>query len=1191
VALDEFAFEAEIVAALTEHGGYTVGATVNFDPVRGIDTAELVAFIGATQAEEWDALVSLHGGDQDMAQRAFYDRLAKQLDSRGTVDVLRRGVVDLGVTMQLAYFRPAHGLTSALVQRYGANRLTVTRQLPYEPGTHKTVDLALFVNGLPVATAELKNPLTGQTVEHAKAQYRAQRDPGNLTLARRAVVHFAVDTEQIAMTTQLAGATTRFLPFNRGRDGGAGNPASPAGHRTDYLWREVWARDNWLDLLQRFVTAEPSPKGPKTSREMIFPRYHQWDAVRVLEAAARVEGAGHDYLVEHSAGSGKSNTIAWLAHRLAALHDSDDATVFDKVVVITDRRVLDRQLQDTIYQFDHAHGVVQKIDEDSVQLAQALSGAQARIIITTLQKFPVVLKQGTDLPDRRYAVIVDEAHSSQTGESVKDLKLVLGQASSEQQLAAAEAAEAAAALGGVEAGEPQDPVADALEAGARARGHQRNISFFAFTATPKGRTLEQFGRINPSTGKHEAFHLYTMRQAIEEGFILDVLANYTTYKTYWNIQKTTPHDPAYDAAKAKAAIARFVSLHEHNLAQKAEIIIEHFRQHVRRKIGGRAKAMVVTASRLHAVRYQQALTAYCREHGYDFGILVAFSGTVLSGTEDRTEANMNGFPDNQTTVRFAEDGFQILVVAEKYQTGFDQPLLYAMYVDKVLTGLAAVQTLSRLNRTCDGKDGTFVLDFRNDADDIRASFAPWYTSTVAPPTDPNLLYDTRHALDPYGVLWPDEVARAVALLLERDIAGSHGRAHAALTPAIDRFHDLDPYQQDAFRDSLNRFVRTYSFLSQVVSFTDVKLEADYLFCRALAVFIRPPADAGLDLGSEVELAQLRNEEISSGSISLDPTTHGEVSTIFSGTGTQHQPDEEPLSKIIALLNERFGTSWAPEDRVFYDVVADKLAAQPDIQQAAAVNTAENFKIVLTKAFVEQIIAQMATSEDMALKLIDNNDMRDAVVAAYLPLIQGKARVAWQEHCPIGELLGPDKESGSLEYKASLRTRAGSGEVYKPLETATLKTIAAFSNSRNGGTLLLGVADDGTVSGLANDYASLRQEGKDDRDLFQLHLMNIVTAAMGGAVAARLSVQFHTIDGAEVWRVHVQPSPVPIDANVTVNVKGQLVKKSAFYVRSGNSTRELSEAEKAKYILGRWPSSPSANDAMLRLLSYLKQSTG
>lgn len=661
-----------------------------------------------------------------------------------------------------------------------------------------------------------------------------------------------------------------------------------------------------------------------------------------------------------------------------------------------------------------------------------------------------------------------------------------------------------------------------------------------------------------------------MRQAIEEGFILDVLASYVTYQTYWNIEKAVTDDPAYDASKAKAAIARFVSLHEHNLAQKAEIIIEHFRRHVRHKIGGRAKAMVVTASRLHAVRYYQALTRYCNDHGYDIGVLVAFSGTVLPGIQDWTEANMNRFPESQTAGRFAEAGSHILVVAEKYQTGFDQPLLYAMYVDKTLTGLAAVQTLSRLNRICDGKDGTFILDFRNDADEIRESFTPWYAATIAPPTDPNLLYDTRHALDPHGVLWPDEMERAVALLVADDTPGRHGRVHAALTPSIDRFHDLDAGAQDAFRDALGRFIRTYAFLSQVVSFTDTKLEGDYLFCKALSSFIRPAGDAGLDLGSAVELTHLRTERTFAGSLALD-ATHGEVTTIFSGAGREHQPDEEPLSKIIATLNARFGTSWAPEDRVFFDVIADKLAAQPAIQQAAAVNTAENFKLVLAKAFVQQLVTQMNVAEDMALKLIDDEVMQDEVVAAYLPIIQGKAKVAWQEHCPIVELLGPGKESGHLEYKSSLRTRSRTGEVYKPLETASLKTIAAFANNRDGGTLLIGVADDGSVAGLASDYASLRKAGKDDRDVFQLHLVNIVAAAMGAAAAATLSVQLHSVNGGDVCRVHVRPSAVPVDATVTVDKNGQMSRTTVFYVRAGNSTLGLDAAEKDKYLRDRWPS--------------------
>jgi type I restriction enzyme R subunit len=452
----------------------------------------------------------------------------------------------------------------------------------------------------------------------------------------------------------------------------------------------------------------------------------------------------------------------------------------------------------------------------------------------------------------------------------------------------------------------------------------------------------------------------------------------------------------------------------------------------------------------------------------------------------------------------------VLVVADKYLTGFDQPLLYVMYVDKTLTGLGAVQTLSRLNRIRDGKDGTFVLDFRNEADRIREAFAPWYTATVAPPTDPNLLYDTRRALDPYGVLWPEEVERAFALLVRSDAPGGHGRVHA-----------LDDDEQDAFRDALNRFVRTYGFLSQVVSFTDVKLERDYLFCKALAAFIRPADRAGLDLGSAVELTHLRIEQTFSGSLALDDGD-GEVTTIFSGAGPEQQPDSAPLSKIIANLNARYGTSWTPDDRVFLDLVADKLAARPDIQEAAAFNTAENFRLVLAREYVKQLLSQMASAEDMVLKLIDNEVMRNEVLTTYLPFIQGKAKVAWQEHCPIGELLGPDKESAHLEYKSTLRTRLGTGEVHRPLETASLKTIAAFENGRDGGTLLIGVRDDGSPCGLELDYASLREPSKDDRDLFQLHLINIVTAAMGAAAATNLSVQFHTIDGDDVCRVHVRP---------------------------------------------------------------------
>ena len=481
---------------------------LHFDPALGLDTAELFAFIGATQITKWEKLLGRYGNDPDAAQRGFAKRLAAELDARGTVEVLRQGVVDLGVTIRLAFFAPAHGLTPELQELYAANRVSVTRQLAYEPGSTKTLDIVLLVNGIPTATAELKNPLTNQDVEHAIRQYRSDRDPTNVTLARRALVHYAVDPDRVAMTTKLAGQATQFLPFNLGHDGGAGNPTNPAGHRTSYLWQRVWARDAWMDLLARFIHVERPTQGTPAARRaaerVVFPRFHQWDAVVAMETHARDHRAGHSYLVEHSAGSGKSNTIAWTAHRLSSLHDDSDQKVFDKVVVITDRVVLDRQLQETIYQFEHTRGVVVKIDKDSAQLAEALAGEQARIIVTTLQKFPFVLDKIAGLPARRYAVIVDEAHSSQTGEAAKDLRLVLG-GTEEQELTAAEAEDAGFIA------EAIDPVEEALAKAVGARGRQENLSFFAFTATPKARTLEMFGTLDPDTGKYQPFHLYSMR--------------------------------------------------------------------------------------------------------------------------------------------------------------------------------------------------------------------------------------------------------------------------------------------------------------------------------------------------------------------------------------------------------------------------------------------------------------------------------------------------------------------------------------------------------------------------------------------------------------------------------------------------------------------------------------------------------
>jgi type I restriction enzyme R subunit len=992
MTVSERGFEEAITASLVEQGGYRVCKwgtkpewSADFDRVRGLDTAELFAFLAETQPKVCERLVAVHGGEAG-AHQQFADRLAKQIDERGTVDVLRHGVNDHGIEVRLAFFKPAHGLTPELTERYLANRLTVTRQLAYEPAAARTLDLCLFVNGIPVATAELKNPLTHQTVEHAKHQYRTDRDPANVTLGRRALVHFAVDPESVEMTTRLAGEKTGFLPFNRGNAGGKGNPPDPDGHRTRYLWEQVWAHDAWLDLLGRFIHVVPGEGSTHAAKmrsgSTIFPRYHQWDAVRRMEAAAREEGSGQSYLVQHSAGSGKSNTIAWLAHRLMSLHGLDDHPVFDKVVVITDRVILDRQLQETIFQFEHATGVVTPLLQDSTQLADALNGDQFRIVITTLQKFPFTLDKVKDLGHRRFAVIVDEAHSSQTGEAAKDLKAALGSASIEAQLALAEQTEAATT--------PPD-LQDALASTVAARGRQPNLSFFAFTATPKGRTLELFGRLN-AEGVHVPFHLYSMRQAIEEGFILDVLANYTTYKLYWKVGKAVTDDPVYEKRRARRSIARFVSLHPHNISQKAEIIVEHFREHTRRKIGGRGKAMVVTSSRLHAVRYKQAIDRYIAEHGYsDTRALVAFSGKVDDAGIDFSESGMNGFPESQTAAQFGGPEFGVLIVAEKFQTGYDQPLLHTMFVDKTLVGLAAVQTLSRLNRIHPEKNDTFVLDFRNEAEAITEAFAPWYETTVAEPTDPNLLHDLADRLLSLQVL-DDVEARAVAALIadRTKKISDHGAVYAQLAPAVERFKAKRPEEQDEVRDALDQFVRAYSFLSQVVDFGDIFLEALYLASRALQALLPSEGGGRLDLGSEIELTHLRLEKTGEGDIGPDTGT-GELKAIYSGEGKQAEEEQERLSAIISVLNDHFGTALGPADQLFFDQLETTWLGDEQLVAQARANPIENFKLVFADVFLKSIAGRMDDNADIFQRILDDPAFQSIVMNHYLRRVFTQAR--------------------------------------------------------------------------------------------------------------------------------------------------------------------------------------------------------
>ncbi|MCO6043338.1 DEAD/DEAH box helicase family protein [Aeoliella sp. ICT_H6.2] len=970
-----------------------------FDAKRAIWPKAVTDFLKATQPEVWDSLENLHGED---TARIVLDDLCRSLDSQGLLAVLRHGFKCYGKRLQMAFFAPAHAMNPETQRLYKANQLDVVRQLHFsdaEPG--KSLDLALALNGLPLATAELKNQNSGQTVEHAKQQYRDDRDPKEKLFAfkQRAVVHFAVDTDAVAMATKLDGKKTFFLPLNRGDGLGAGNPDNPNGYKTEYLWQGIWQRDAWLDIFARFVfleSKETKVGGKKVRKEtMIFPRYHQLDAVSKLEADAKQKGPGNNYLVQHSAGSGKSNSIGWLAHRLASLHDAKDGKVFDSVIVVTDRVVLDRQLQDTIYQLEHKQGVVQKIDEShkSAQLAAALD-AGTPIIIVTIQTFPFVTEKLSKQKDRKYAVIIDEAHSSASGETATELKAVLA-AEQIREKARAEAEQKGLA----------DYEEEILRTMAK-RGRQPNISFFAFTATPKYKTLEVFGGRDVS-GKPTPFHLYSMRQAIEEGFIHDVLANYTTYKTYHRLLKSIEEDPQVEKRKAAQALARFMSLHPHNIAQKTEVMLEHFRAHTRHKIGGRAKAMVVTSSRLHAVRYKQEFDKQIAEKGYDdVRTLVAFSGTVedpdVSG-KSYTEPEMNPDPETgnpikekQLPEKFAGPEFQVLIVAEKYQTGFDQPLLHTMYVDKRLAGIQAVQTLSRLNRTCSGKEDTFVLDFVNSREEIYEAFQPYYERTdVGEEADPHQLYELQAKIEEQHIIHASDVEAFCKVFFQAKAVQSksdHAKLQATLDPAVTRFKELDEEEQEEFRGLLGAFRNLYAFLSQVIPFQDSELEKLYAYARFLLTKL-PRRESGprYQFDDEVTLKFYRLQKISDGSIELDKGKGGEVGGPTAvGTSLGESPEVE-LSTLIELVNERFGTDFTKADELFFNQIQEEAVNDEDIREAAKANTLDNFRFVFDKALENFFIDRMEQNEELFAKYMNDPAFQELVKRHLRERVYGQIR--------------------------------------------------------------------------------------------------------------------------------------------------------------------------------------------------------
>lgn len=1009
----EARLEDAIVDHLCTQGGYVFvdynkgEAAGRYDKARAFDPALVLSFIQSTQAKMWQSLHAIHG---DETAKVVLDHLVKELETKGMLKVLRQGFKCYGKRLRVAVFAPNNNLNPDTLVLYDQNVLSVTRQLYYGEAHAKSLDLALFLNGLPIVTAELKNPLSGQTVEHAKKQYKKDRDPREplFDFKKRALVHFAVDQDEVAMATRLSGDKTHFLPFNLGNAGHAGNPpAADGGYRTGYLWREVWQRDSLLDILGRFMHLQVDEKRiltdegiRKITREtMIFPRYHQLDSVRRLVAHAQTNGPGRNYLVQHSAGSGKSNSIAWLAHRLSSLHDAGDKKIFDSVIVVTDRRVLDQQLQNTIYQFEHKQGVVQKINEDTRQLVQALANSTP-IIITTLQKFPFIaetlekLREESEYgisistKDKRFAVIVDEAHSSQSGETAMELKGVLN-AHGVQELAATYVAQQ-----GLDEDEDADQLAGVVREMLK-RGKQPNLSFFAFTATPKYKTKKVFDE--PGPNGEAPYHLYTMRQAIEEKFILDVLKNYVTYEAYYRLVQVGDDDPHVERKKAARALARTLTLHEVNLRNKTEVMVEHFRTHVRHKIGGRAKAMVVTEGRLHAVRYKQAFDTYIGEKGYtDIKSLVAFSGVVVDPDapgRSWTEVGMNGgIKESELPERFDSQEYQVLLVAEKYQTGFDQPLLHTMYVDRKLTGLQAVQTLSRLNRTCAGKENTFILDFRNTPAEIYLAFKPYYEDTPAEPlTDAQHLYRLQHQIEETGLIFEEEVKAFCAVYFKgvrKESFHDHAAMNGILDQAVERFQERDEVEREEVKALLVNYRNLYGFLSQVIPYQDSDLERLYTYLRFLLTKL-PRREGGgpLHLEDEVELQYYRLQKISEGQIDLN-VGDGKPLKGPGDVGTGQEDEKVRLSDLINILNERFGTNFTQADQLFFDQIQEEAIENDTLKRAAETNSKDDFRYVFEKAFEGLVIDRMEGNEEIFGKLMGDGEFRRLAVEHLLHKVYG-----------------------------------------------------------------------------------------------------------------------------------------------------------------------------------------------------------
>ena len=1025
--LKERNFEADIEQWLLNEGGYTKGDQRTYDKERAIDMATLTAFLALTQPKPWERYVRKYG---DKAEARLYQVFQENVVRYGLIWVLRNGIDDLGIKLRMCYFRPASELNEELMLKYQQNILQVTRQFAYSTQNRNTIDMVLSLNGIPVVALELKNQLTGQNVEDSRRQWKNDRDPVELLFHAntRILAYFGVDLYEAIMATELKKEKTFFMPFNQGSGGagnvgGAGNPPSPQAdgqlpsgrgavedgdYATSYLWKRVLRRDMLLSILQRYISRQEEEKiklvrdkhgkikeKKDISVKIIFPRYHQLDVVEKLIADTEAKGSGQNYLIQHSAGSGKSNSIAWLTYRLASLHDAAQKSIFDAVFVITDRRVLNAQLQSTILGFDHIEGQIETItDKDpSTKLRDVINEGAARIVICTLHRFPVIYQEVTSRSGKRYAIIVDEAHSSQSGKSAEKVKTAL-----------ADTDEALREMAELEekTEEELEKERDSMMEDLLAQGQHTNLSFYAFTATPKPKTLQTFGVLvekgrTTEEDKYRAFHIYSMLQAIEEGFIKDVLLQYTPYSVTYEIEKRISQDPTYEETPATKAVKAYHDNHQHVINQKTEIIVEKFRQITLNAMKGQAKAMVVTSSRAHALRYFLQIKKYCEEKGYtDVHPMVAFSGKVKYDEEEYTEPQLNSTTDlhiseERLPLYFSSDMYNMLVVADKYQTGFDEPLLHTMFVDKKLKNVKAVQTLSRLNRAHKDKEDTYVLDFVNAPEDIKKSFEPFYTATeLIRPVDVNGVYNFRNDIAQYH-LWSPIEEDAIYKLATSTKGDKNrlGKLSNAFKPIVDRFLDLDEETRFTVRSLVKNFVRFYAYMAQVERTYDRDLYKTYMFCDLLYRLLPKTPHEKVDLDKQIQLINSRIEEGKTQQIVLERGQGGIKGENVKGGG---KPDENKdlLSNIIDKVNLMFKGSFSPADRVIVEAIYDKLsttAAKKKLTKQAKNNDPKQFAESIFPEIFERAAQQCYDDSVGAFdRLFQNRELYNSIMTQMADLM-------------------------------------------------------------------------------------------------------------------------------------------------------------------------------------------------------------